>query len=357
MATQFQTLTVRAVERLTRDAVMLSFDVPEGLADAFAFEPGQYLTLRATIDGEDVRRSYSICAAAGDGLRVGVKEVAGGRFSTYANRALSAGDAVEVMPPMGRFKATVGGRHSYLCIAAGSGITPILSIAESVLTAEPESSVTLVYGNRDTGSIMFREALEALKDRFLSRFTLIHILSREAQDVELLHGRIDGARLTRLARAGAIDPAGADAVFLCGPGDMIDGAEEALTALGTAPEKIHYERFTPADGGAPRAPRSAAAEQAAEAGARVEVILDGGRRSFPLNGAKTVLDAAHDAGLEIPYSCAGGMCCTCRCKVLEGEAEMDVNYSLQPWEVEAGFVLACQSRPTTEKLVLDFDAA
>ncbi|MEO1000309.1 MAG: 1,2-phenylacetyl-CoA epoxidase subunit PaaE [Pseudomonadota bacterium] len=353
---RFHTLTVAGIERLTTGAVAIDFAVPEALAEAYDFAPGQYLTLKAEIDGEEVRRSYSICAPAGAGqLRVGVKAVPGGRFSTFANEVLAVGDTLEVMEPEGRFTVDLGARHDYLAIAAGSGITPILSIAESVLEAEPKSTVTLVYGNRDSASIMFREALEGLKDRFLARLTLIHILSREAQDIELLSGRIDGERLGRLARAGAIDPAGADAVFLCGPGDMIDTATEALTALGVAPEAIRTERFTV--DGAPAKPRSEAAEAAAEEGVAIEVILDGVRRSFPLAGDVTVLGAAHAAGLEIPYSCAGGMCCTCRCRIVEGAAEMDVNYSLQPWEIEAGYVLACQSRPTTEKLVLDFDAA
>ncbi|MFO7854319.1 MAG: 1,2-phenylacetyl-CoA epoxidase subunit PaaE [Paracoccaceae bacterium] len=356
MAPRFHSLEIGAVTRETPDAVSLAFKVPPELAPDFAFRPGQYLTLRAEIDGEDLRRSYSICAAPGEALRVGVKRIDGGRFSGFAT-ALKPGDRLEVMPPEGRFGVAPGGRHDYLLVGAGSGITPLLSIARAVLAEEPESRVTLLYGNRDSGSIMFLEELEDLKDRHLDRFRLVHLLSRESQDVELLHGRLDAERLRTLARTGLIRPAEADGIFLCGPGDMTDAAAEALQALGAPAGRIHFERFTPAADAPPPKPASDAARQAAEEGATVSTILDGARRSFPLRGeGETVLEAAHKAGLELPYSCAGGMCCTCRCRVVEGEAEMAVNYSLEPWEVEAGFILACQARPRTRELTLDFDA-
>jgi ring-1,2-phenylacetyl-CoA epoxidase subunit PaaE len=355
MAPKFHDLKVAEIRRDTPDAVAIAFEPP---ADAdFTFIPGQHLTLRAEIDGQDIRRSYSICSPLGaKRLEVGVKRVEDGRFSRFVNDRLAVGDVIRVMPPEGRFAAPIGGAHDYLLIAAGSGITPILSIARSVLEGEPESRVTLLYGNRDTASIMFREALEDLKDRFLGRFTLIHVLSREAQDVELLHGRIDPARLGALAKSGAIEPKSADSVFICGPGEMIDAAAKALEGMGVDPARIHHERFTPAEDAAPRAP-SAAARKAAETGAVVETLVDGARHRFTIrDAAQSVLDAAHAAGLELPYSCAGGMCCTCRCNFVEGGAEMAVNYSLEPWEIEAGYTLACQSRPTTPKLVLDFDA-
>ncbi len=359
MNARFHELKVAAIARETSEAVAIAFEIPQELKEIFAFQPGQYLTLSASIDGEEARRSYSICSAPGEAtLRVGVKRVADGRFSSFVNEKLSVGDTIRVMPPEGRFTSLAGERHDYILIAAGSGITPMLSIAKTVLAHEPDSTITLIYGNRSTDTIMFREELEDLKDRNLRRFSLVHLLSREAQDVELLNGRIDGERIVELARRGLIDPAGADGIFLCGPGEMIDSVSASLAALGIAQDRIRFERFT-ASGDAPAPPpRSARAEEAAAQGVQVEVVVDGMRRSFAMrDGDATVLDAAHRAGLELPYSCAGGMCCTCRCRIAEGEAEMAVNYSLQPWEIEAGFTLACQTRPTTQKLVLDFDAA
>ncbi|WP_292896504.1 1,2-phenylacetyl-CoA epoxidase subunit PaaE [Nitratireductor sp.] len=359
MAPRFHDLKVASIERQTPDAVAIAFEIPADQAEAFAFTPGQYLTLATDIDGTEARRSYSICSAPGDPyLRVGVKKVADGRFSTFVNDVLSVGDTIRVMPPQGRFTALKGERHDYLLFAAGSGITPMLSIARTVLAHEPESTITLVYGNRSTETIMFLEELNDLKDRFMGRFTLIHLLSRETQDVELLNGRIDAERVGELATGGLIQPAAMDGVFLCGPGEMIDAVSGALHAMGVERDRIRFERFTPS-GEAP-APRKAskAAREAVQEGVAVEVVVDGVRRSFSMQDADgTVLDAAHKAGIELPYSCAGGMCCTCRCRVVEGQSEMAVNFSLEPWEVEAGFTLACQTRPTAKKLVLDFDAA
>lgn len=359
MASGFHELKVTSIVRETPEAVAVGFEVPEDLRDAFAFRPGQYLTLATEIEGREARRSYSICSAPGEAmLRVGVKKVADGRFSTFVNEALSVGDVIRVMPPQGRFTSLAGERHDYILIAAGSGITPMLSIARTVLGHEPDSTVTLIYGNRTTDTIMFREELEDLKDRHMRRFAVVHLLSREAQDVDLLNGRIDGARIAELAARGLIDPSSADGVFLCGPGEMIDDVAGALRRLGVQEDRIRFERFTPS-GDAPKPrPRSQAAQKAADEGVQIEIVLDGVRRSFPMAGSDaTVLDAAHRAGLEVPYSCAGGMCCTCRCRVAEGRSEMAVNYSLQPWEIEAGFTLACQTRPLTPRLVLDFDAA
>jgi ring-1,2-phenylacetyl-CoA epoxidase subunit PaaE len=361
MAPRFHELTIAEIDRQTPDAVALAFNVPADLREAFAFHPGQYLTLAAEIDGEEIRRSYSICSTPGDPLvRVGVKKVADGRFSRFVNDHLGVGDTVRVMPPEGRFTPKLGGgiRQDYILIAAGSGITPMLSIATTVLAHEPESTITLIYGNRSTETIMFREELEDLKDQYLGRFTLVHVLSREKQDVELLNGRIDGARIATMAERGLINPLDADGVFLCGPGEMIDDVAASLKSFGVADDKIRFERFTPAGDVAPRKAPSDAARQAVEQGVEVEIVLDGVRRNFSMADAdQSVLDAAHSAGIELPYSCAGGMCCTCRCRVVEGSTEMAVNYSLERWEIEAGFTLACQSRPTSGKLVLDFDAA
>jgi len=359
MSTGFHELKVASIARQTPDAVALSLELPPELRPRFAFRPGQYLTLAAKIDGREMRRSYSICSAPDDPvLTVGVKRLADGRFSGFIHERLRVGDTLRVMPPQGRFTALAGPRHDYVLIAAGSGITPMLSIARTVLAHEPDSTITLVYGNRSTDSIMFREELDDLKDRYLARFSLVHVLSREAQDVELLHGRITGERIAELVRRGLIDAHDADGVFLCGPGAMIEDVSAALKALGVEEDRIRFERFTPADDApAPRAP-SEAARKAAEKGVAIEVVLDGVRKRFTMTDANdTVLDAARAAGIELPYSCAGGMCCTCRCRVVEGTSEMAVNYSLQPWEIEAGFTLACQTRPTGERLVLDFDAA
>ena len=358
MPPRFHTLTVAEINRETQDAVSIGFDLPAELADAFAFQPGQYLTLAAEVDGEEARRSYSICSMPGEArLRVGVKRVADGRFSRFVNERLAVGDTMRVMRPEGRFTALVGGRHDYLLIAAGSGITPMLSIARTVLGHEPDSTITLIYGNRSTDAVMFLEELEDLKDRYLTRFTLVHVLSREALDVDLLNGRIDGERIARMAESGLIDPQAMDGVFLCGPGEMIEDVSSALRGLGVAEDRIRFERFTPAgEAPAPRRP-SGAVEKVVAKGVPVEVVLDGVRRSFAVTSPEqSVLDAAHAAGIELPYSCAGGMCCTCRCRVVEGRTEMAVNFSLQRWEIEAGFTLACQSRPLSEKLVLDFDA-
>lgn len=345
----FHDLTIKEVRQETSDAVAITFDTPD---TGFDWAPGQYLTLRAEVEGADARRSYSIASMPGEPLTVGVRKVDGGVFSTYCQN-LKAGDRIQVMPPEGRF--VTKGEEEIVLIAAGSGITPMMSIAGDALARG--ANVTLVYGNRNFGSIMFRDGLDALKDRYVDRFSLVHVLSREEQEIELLNGRITGAKIAELAEAGVVDLTGADGVFLCGPGDMIDDVSSSLQARGVASDRIHFERFYQ-DGEAQRAPRSAAAAAAANAGVSVEVIVDGARRSFEVTAEDdTVLDAAERQGYELPYSCRGGMCCTCRCKVTEGSAEMAVNYSLEPWELEAGFTLACQSRPTSEKLVLDFDAS
>lgn len=352
---RFHRLEIESVRAETADAVALRFGVPEPLKAAYAFTPGQYLTLRAEIGGADVRRSYSICSPLGaPGLEVGVKRIEGGAFSGFA-MDLRPGDALDVMTPQGRFTAPIGGRHDYLLLAAGSGVTPMVSIARSVLEGEPESRVTLLYANRTTESVMFRGAFDDLKDRFLTRFRLTHVMDEEAQEFELFNGRLDGEKLATMATRGLIDPAAFDAVFVCGPQPMIEAATKALVALGVEPGRIRHELFTPA-GGTPVA--SAAARPQPQDAARIEVVLDGARRSFAIDpAAETVLEAARRAGLDLPYSCAGGMCCTCRCKVVEGDSAMDLNWSLEPWEIAAGYTLACQTRPSGPRLVLDFDAA
>lgn len=347
----FHELAIHDIRPETAEAVRITFDLPELLRETFAFAPGQHLTLRAIVDGQDIRRSYSIASAPGEALSVGVKHLNGGAFSAFA-RGLKPGDRLRVMPPEGRF-VWRGGRN-ILLIAAGSGITPMMAIASAALRAG--GRVRLVYGNRSAGTIMFRAALDALKDRHMGSFALTHVLSREVQDVDLLNGRIDAEKLAALTKAAVIDPKGAEGVFLCGPGGMIETLAAELAAMGVAPGRIHQEHFTPS-GEAPRAP-SKSAEAAAARGAAVEAVLDGRRRAFRYEAHDTgIVDAAARQGVDLPWSCHGGMCCTCRCKIVEGEVEMAVNYSLEPWEIEAGYTLACQSRPLTERLLLDFDAA
>jgi ring-1,2-phenylacetyl-CoA epoxidase subunit PaaE len=353
--TRFHALTVADIRRETRDSVSILLAVPDALREAFAFAPGQYLTLRAVIDGEEVRRSYSICAAPEDGeLRIGVKMVRDGAFSTYANTNLKPGDRVEAMPPEGRFtlSAATGARH-VLGVAAGSGITPILSIVRSVLGREPGSRVTLLYANKTSQSVMFGEEIEDLKNRHLGRLSVVHILSREAQDVPLLAGRITAEKLAALAQ-GAVDLAKVDEAFLCGPQDMVAEARTALGALGVPAERIRSELFTAAPPRRSFQPTGEAAARATEA--RITVTLDGRRHAFDLlQGDDSLITAGARHGVEIPYSCKGGMCCTCRCRVEAGAAEMAVNYSLEAWELQAGFILACQARPTTPELSLNFD--
>lgn len=361
--TRFHALTVKEVRRETPDAVSVALEVPEALRDAFRFAPGQYLTLRRVFDGQECRRSYSICAGLDDGeLRVGIKRVAGGAFSTWATEGLKPSDRIEAMPPEGRFglmpnpEAKVP--RTVLGVACGSGITPLLSIAKSLLAREPQSRVVLLYGNRSAADIMFREELEDLKDRHLSRLTVVHVLSREKHELAALHGRLDTTRVAALV-PGLVRPGEIDAAFLCGPSGMPEAATEALVGLGLMPERIHVERFTPAGGvAAPTARRPAPAPAAPDAPpiATLEVVSEGVTRSVPMREGETVLEAGLRAGLDLPWSCRGGMCCTCRARVTEGEVAMDVNYSLQPWETQAGFVLTCQSRPKTPVVAVDFDA-
>ena len=353
MSRGFHPLAVSRVRPQTADGVAVTFDVPDDLGETFRFTPGQYLTLRTHIDGEEVRRSYSICAPDNAGhLEVGIKRVGGGRFSNFA-MALAPGDTVEAMAPQGRFTAAIGGRHDYLLVAAGSGITPCLSIAASVLAGEPESTVTLLYGNSRTDTVMFRAEIDALKDAHVSRLRVFHVLSREPQDVDWLHGRIDGARVETLHEKGLIDVAGFHAAYLCGPQAMIEDVAGALKRLGLPEEAVRFELFTSA--GTP--PPPPVAKEIVDDGARVEIVIDGSTRSVPIDATReTVLQAAQRAGLDLPFSCAGGMCCTCRAKVVDGAVAMDANYALEDWEVDAGFALMCQARPRCDKVKVDFDA-
>jgi ring-1,2-phenylacetyl-CoA epoxidase subunit PaaE len=356
---RFHKLRIIDIRRETADSVSIAFDVPSKLAASFVYQAGQYLTLRATIDGEDIRRAYSLCSAPYEPhLRVGIRRVDGGAFSGHAQTALKVGDVLEVMAPQGRFTpsvSTVEHKH-YLGIAAGSGITPVLSILKATLAADETARFTLLYGNRTSQSVMFAEEIEDLKNIYLDRLSVVHILSREIQDVALLSGRIDRAKLEVLARS-VVSVPGITEAFLCGPQSMVESAREALLALGLPIERIQAELFT---SDAPRKHHKAATNSAAAQAvkSRITVNYDGKRHAFDLlEGDENILDAAERAGIELPYSCRGGMCCTCRCHVDAGAAEMMVNYSLEPWELQAGFVLGCQTRPLTAELSLDFDQA
>jgi len=353
MTPKFHPLRIAEVRRETPEAVSLRFDVPAALAGDYAFEQGQHLTLRTDLDGDDVRRSYSICAGVDDGeLRVAIKRVTGGRFSTWAHDGIAAGDLIDVMTPHGGFRTPLdpGQCKHYVAFVAGSGITPVLSLAKTTLAREPRSRFTLVYGNRRLQDAMFHEDLEDLKDRHLERFTLYKLFTRESQDVDLFNGRLDGSKVR--AFTDTLIPAETiDEAFVCGPGGMIDEVEAALLEAGVAAGHVHVERFGVPDGApAPHIDPDDAAT------ARVAIVLDGSRREIEYReGDGAILDAALRAGLSLPYSCKGGMCCTCRAKVLEGHVRMDRNYSLEAKDVAAGYVLTCQSHPTTGYVVVSYD--
>ena len=370
MTPQFHPLKINRLERFGDFAVAIGFEVPDDLAAAYSYLPGQYLTLRATIDGTEVRRPYSICTPPHEGtLGVGIEHVEGGLFSGFAVGGLALGDVIDVMTPQGRFTYADGGAaedqtgRDILLLAAGSGVTPILSIAESVLaTGRAADRVTLVYGNRSSASIMFRDHVEYLKDRYLERCRVLHVLSREPRDADILNGRIDGDKVAALIAGGLVQPDQLDAAYLCGPDSMMMSCRAALEAAGVAPGRIATEHFTPAtppSGSAKRAPSAPqkAVQDRIEGSVEVQLRADGATRRFSMDPARqTVLSAGQAAGLELPYSCEAGMCCTCRCRLVEGAVEMDANYSLEPWEMEAGFILSCQARPTTDSVTVDFDS-
>jgi ring-1,2-phenylacetyl-CoA epoxidase subunit PaaE len=357
MSIHFEQLRVKEVRKETDDCVSIAFEVPASLQEQFQFIQGQHLTLRTTINGEEIRRSYSICSSPLDNeLRVAVKKVAQGIFSSYANDHLKKGDSLDVMPPMGKFYTPLkeDQKKNYVGFAAGSGITPLLSIIKTTLVTEPTSSFTLVYGNRNRPSIIFREALEALKNKYMGRFRLIHILSREQTDTILNAGRIDASKCYTLFEK-TIDVSQTDEFFLCGPEEMIFAVKNVLEEKGVDKKKIHFELFT-TPGQEQRNKTVQTIHTDNEPKSRITVKLDGISFDFDLakNGA-AILDAALKQGADLPYACKGGVCCTCRAKLVEGEVEMDVNYGLEPEEIEQGFILTCQSHPRSEKVVVDFD--
>ena len=352
----FHPLTIADIEPLTEDSVAVTFDVPEELREDYAFTQGQHITIRTDLAGDDVRRNYSICTPVSSGrLRIAVKRLPGGSFSEHALTALAVGDVLDVMTPSGRFFTELdpGNAKHYVCVAAGSGITPILSIAATTLETEPDSTVTLLYANRTHKTVMFLEEVEDLKDRYADRFHLVHVLSREPQEAELFSGRLDTDRMQRFLDT-LIPVDTVDEWFLCGPFEMVSSLRKLLIAEGVAKRSIHAEVFH-VESSPP--PRRASEEAAAGPGAEVTITLDGRKSSFTLNtDGPPVLEAALAVRSDAPFACKGGVCGTCRAKVLEGSVEMDTNWALEPDEVDRGYVLTCQSHPTSDTLVLDYDA-
>lgn len=353
--TRFYPLRVRDIRRETPDAVSVAFDVPDNLRDTFRFVQGQYLTLRTEIGGEEVRRSYSICTGVDEGdLRVAIKKVEDGVFSTFASEQLRVGDTLESMPPLGNFHTELAPAHRnlYVAFAAGSGITPVMSILKTTLKQEPQSRFILFYGNRSFDHIIFREQLDELKNRYPERLAVHHVLSRESLGSDLFQGRLDGDKCTAYARL-LFRAADVDAWFLCGPEDMIFSVKDALAQMEVDPKKVHFELFTTS--GIKKAAAKTSSGKAAF-DASITVIQDGTQFDFNLTSdGSTLLDAAMRAGADLPFSCKGGVCSTCKAKILEGEVEMDVNYGLEPDEVAAGYVLTCQSHPKTKRVVVSFD--
>ena len=347
----FHPLTVAAVDRLCEDAAAITFAVPDELREVFAFEAGQSLTLRRFVDGREERRSYSICAPVGAAPRIGVREIPGGLFSSWLVRDVVPGTRVEVQPPSGAWRADPAAGERHLCVAAGSGITPLLSVASTVLT-HPRAQVSLLYGNRTSRTVMFTEELGDLKNRYGPRFQVLHVLSREPRDVELLSGRLDGDRLHRLL-TGLVPVEVFDHVWLCGPLGMVEQAREVLAALGVPAGRVHVELFY-VDAPPPRPRR--AEKGLTGATTRLTTVLDGLRTTSAVSREETILDGAQRSRPDLPFACRGGVCGTCRAMVREGQVDMRRNHALEQTEVDAGFVLTCQSFPVGEAVTVDYDA-
>ncbi len=353
---KFHTLTIKSIDQETKDCVSIGFDVPPELRREYQFIPGQYLTLKTEIDGESVRRSYSICSSPVDPeLKVAVKKLEEGLFSTFANEILKPGDTLDVMTPMGRFYTNLDEKHKkhYLAFAAGSGITPIFSILRSVLYKEPKSRFTLFYGNRKSDSIIFKEQIEGLKNEYMDRLSVYNILSRESQDIDLFSGRLS-AEKCRIFFDRLVDIDSVDEFLICGPQQMIESIKDLLLELGIDRQQIHFELFT-TDTTAQKQ-KVKVKEHKRQTACTVEVTLDASHYNIEMMPEdQTILDAGHRVGLDLPFACKGGVCCTCRAKILEGSVDMIVNYALEPEEVEAGYVLTCQSVPTSDSVKISFD--
>jgi ring-1,2-phenylacetyl-CoA epoxidase subunit PaaE len=361
MSIHFHSLRIKDVRQETPECVSVAFEIPDNLKNDFTFSQGQSLTMRTFIDGGEVRRTYSICTSPLDNeWRVAIKKVDRGIFSSFANEKLKKGDFLEVMPPIGKFYTELNpsNHKKYVAFAAGSGITPVLSLIKTTLATEPHSSFTLVYGNRNRSSIIFFEELEGLKNKYMQRFNLLHVLSREQTDTPVNSGRIDKDKLAELSRV--IDYSHTDEFFLCGPEEMIFSVKDFLEREGVNKKKIHFELFTtPGQQSAAGSWQPAVTDQPDLSGpqSKVTVKLDGRAFDFdlPFNSTTSILDAALKQGADLPFACKGGVCCTCKAKLLEGRVNMDVHWGLEDEEVEQGYILTCQSHPITEKVVIDFD--
>lgn len=354
--THFEKLTVKDIRRETADCVSIAFNIPTELQNHFRFIQGQYITLKTVIDEAEIRRSYSICSSPLDHeLRIAVKLIEAGKFSTFANSELRVGDTLDLMPPMGKFFTELDpkAKKQYTAFVSGSGITPILSIIKTSLLTEPYCQFTLVYGNRNRQSIIFKEALEALKNRFLDRFNIVYIFSQEKTDAPIHFGRIDGQKCSLIC-ASLINPFQQDAFFLCGPEEMIFSVKETLLKTGVTPKKIHFELFTAGTSKRSTVDRFLSNSQNTQS--KITIKQDGVAFDFLLDFERdSILDAALKNGADLPFACKGGVCCTCKAKLVEGEVEMDVNYGLEQEEIEHGFILTCQARPKTDRVGIDFD--
>lgn len=350
---KFHTLKIADVRQEIEDAVSIAFEVPEHLSAEYQFKPGQYLTMRTQINGEEVRRSYSICSSPDENeLRVAIKRVKGGLFSNFANESLHIGQSIDVMTPMGNFTTEISQNQAktYVFFAGGSGITPILSLIKTVLVHEPESFVTLIYGNRKINSIIFKEQIDYLKNVYLTRFNVIHILSEEYLGNDMQYGLMDKAKTDQLNEF-FLKQEKIDEAFICGPQPMILAIQEKLLSFGMPEKSVHVELFTSQTPAKTQAPSN---EPKIEA--NVRIILDGIEMDLNIDSdGESVLDAAYKSGMDVPFACKGGVCCTCKAKVLSGSVKMDVNYALEPDEVENGYILTCQAHPTSEKVVISFD--
>jgi ring-1,2-phenylacetyl-CoA epoxidase subunit PaaE len=349
----FHSLRVGRIDRLCGDAVAITFEVPDELAGSFAFRAGQYLTLRQDVEGVEERRSYSICAPAGAAPRIGVRRVEGGLFSAELVDSLRPGDLLEVLPPLGKFTPSLDTPAHHCFVAAGSGITPVLSIVSTILESDQDSRVTLLYGNRRTDTVMFAEELADLKDVHRSRLQLVHVLSREPRDVELFSGRLDADRLTVLLDT-IVPAADVDHWWLCGPFGLVQDAERVLAERGVPPERVHHELFYVDE--PPPAPKRVDESEVDGPVAEVTIVLDGKRTTLSLPTGTPILDAAQRIRADLPFACKGGVCGTCRAKVTAGEVTMRRNYALEPHELAEGFVLTCQGLPVTNQVTVDYDA-